>query len=451
MDATINNGAGNNSKRRNLFIFIFISLLVGGLVYYFFIREKDDGDSSNVTACSTFTTQATCLSPCVWDGSKCTESNSDFKLTPEAKLADISNLSARYLPSGYDAGTKKWKDTNGLHEFEVQGVLTKAQGDTHVNGTTVTKFTLPSGLYDRHYTLFTVAKYNGASKKRIFVSGDDMWYSGHNDGKSGVAKRGDVLLTEDIDYYGDSWVVSCDQRNVYRANGIRLSGMHYDQEPPTTIGVNIASPHESDFAIGEILVYSRELNLDEIQIIEKILLDKYVVPPKTYFSGTVTNASKPDLYTAEVDCGANSALKSVSVLKKDGEDSYAHKYKCMFNMENFGNPQYFRENVEDVKRGEYMKDMLNQRIDCNTKALQGYKFRTSGDKISLGYTCAAGLVDVNTCENKNSEYMNAADIVAHVVECDDANKVLTSLRFRTQENDQTKGRYEYTCCKPKGY
>jgi len=440
-------GGGGGVSQRTVIILVLALAVLGAVAYYFFFYEKseDEETPSANTACSAQTAEATCISPCVWDGATCKDAPSTF--SPEEKIADVGGLSARYLPSGYDETARKWKDTEGGKVFDVLGTLTKSSDDKQVTGDTLTKFTLPAGLFDRRYTLFTVAKYNGDSKKRIFTSSEGDWYSGHDDGKSGVAKH-DNVLTEHIDHYGDGWVVSCDQRDMYRANGIRLSGLHYGEGLPENIGVNIKSGWESDFAIGEILVYSRELTMDEIQIIEKVLLDKYVVPPKTYFGGELTNAGVDDIYEADVDCGENSALTGVRV-----QDGNVHKYKCMFNMDDMNNSGYIRDNIEDTKSGNYMEDMANQRMDCGSKALQGYKFRPSSDdtKVSLRYKCAGGLVDDNECEEKTSEYMDVADIVSHVIDCDSDDKVLTSVRFKKNPDDTSKGRYEYTCCKPKGY
>ena len=444
MDTQSPRSSGGGGQR-NLIILVLTLVVLGGLAYYFFVYDKEDSANSNSNTCATHTTEAACIEPCVWDGAVCKDAAPVF--SPEERIADVDDLVARYLPSGYNMTTKKWSDTNGGHVIDVTGTLVKFTGDTHVSGDTLTKFTLPDGLFDRRYTVFTVAKYDGESKNRIFTSSEGDWYSGHNEGKSGVAKHDDIL-TEDIDRYGDAWVVSCDQRDMYRANGIRLSGLHYSQDKPANIGVNIKEGFESNFAIGEILVYSRELNIAEIEIIEKILLDKYVVPPETYFRGIITNAEQSDIYNAEVDCGKNSALTGVEV-----QEGNAHKYRCMFNMDDFSNAGYIMDNIEDTKDGQYMQDMANYRMDCGSKALQAYKFRPSSEenKVSVQYKCSGGLVDENACENKTSEYNDIADILAHVINCDDDAKVLTSVRFKKNPEDVTKGRYEYTCCRPKGY
>jgi hypothetical protein len=447
------NSKGGGMSQRTVVILVVVLIILGALAYYFFVYDKDESDNDTTptsNTCASNTTEAACISPCVWDGVMCTDPPK--VLTPEEKIADVADLSARYVPSGYDATTKKWTDTDDAHAFNIDGTMTLSSDETHVIGDTLTKFTLPtSQLFDRRYTLFTVAKYSGDVKERIFTSSQGDWYSGHNDGKSGVAKHDDTM-TEDIDHYGDEWVVSCDQRNLYRANGIRLSGLHHDQGLPENVGVNTKSGLESNFAIGEILVYSRELNLDEIQIIEKALLDKYVVPDKTYMRSALSNAYKNDLYDAEVDCGENSALTGLSIRKKENEEIYAHDYKCMFNMDDMNSAGYVRDNIEDAKSGVYMKDMSAHRMDCGFKGLQGYRFRPSSNdtQVSVRYMCSGGMVDENTCEDKTSDYRDVADIVAHVIECDDDQKVLTSVRFKTNPDDTTKGRYEYSCCKPKG-
>jgi len=417
-------------KARNytpVIIFVVAFLIIAGLVYYFFFTEEEEEEDRASVEDDT-TTPAPPME--------------------EDKLDDVPDLAARYTRDTYDGQTNTWKDTKGGNAFTVSGTLTAPDDENYLVGTSVTKFTLPTtALYDGSYTVFTVAKYNGENKKRIFTSSEGDWYSGHNAAMSGVAKHDDVL-TEEVDRYGSGWVVSCDQRDLYRANGTRLSGFNYTQGLPADMGVNISVGNESDFAIGEILVFSRALSMSEIEIVEKVLMDKYVIRPNEYFTATLTNDFVPDLYDAEVDCGPRGALNSLSVSKHSELEKQRYQYKCVMELDPYENEEYEERTFFKDREPSYMENVM---MDCNLNPVRGFKAEMSeNDKTRFVFKCSSGTVDEATCVQKNSQYQPLSDITAHDINCGQDDEVVTSIRFRKDDEDATKGRYEFTCCKPKG-
>ena len=369
-------------------------------------------------------------------------------------IDEIPNLAARYVRDTYDEETRTWRDTKGANAMKVSGALSVPKGANFVTGTTLTRCTLPQALINDPYTLFTVSKYNGMHKKRIFASKSDDWYSGHNEGMSGVAKHDDVL-TEKVDRYGDDWVVSCDQRNMYRANGTRLSGLHYTQGSPTDMGVNISIGRESEFALGEIIVFSRELSESEIQIIEKVLMDKYVVRQNKEFTSMFTNDFVDDIYEAQVDCGPRSAMKTLSVSKHPELDKHRYEYKCMMEVDSSQNDEMRKifeereiENLFKDREPTFLENVAYQTIDCDLHGIRGFRTETNAnDKTRFVFKCSSGNVDATTCDTKNSEYRPVSDVTMHDVDCGEDDEVVTTIQFKKNNEDPTQGRYEYKCCK----
>ena len=412
-----------------ILIFVIAFIIIAGLVYYFFLMEGDEEEDTN----------------------NCGTETPTPSVEEENGVDDVSGLTARYTRDTYDSDTKTWKDVKGGNAFTVSGALTAPTDKNYLTGTTVTRFTLPASLYDRSYTVFTVSKYNGTNKKRIFTSSEGDWYSGHNAAMSGVAKHDDVL-TEEVDRHGSGWVVSCDQRNLYRANGTRLSGFDYEQGLPADMGVNISVGNESDFAIGEIIVFSRELSTNEIEIVEKALMDKYVIRASEYFMATLTNDFVPDMYDAEVDCGPRGALNTLTASKHSELEKHRYQYKCMMQLDPYQNQEYETRNTFREREPSYMENMVYETIDCDLNAVRGFKVETGeNNKTRLVVKCSSGTVDEATCVKKNSEYQPLSDMTAHDVNCGEDDEVVTAIRLRKDDQDSTRGRYEFTCCKPKGY
>ena len=201
-----------------------------------------------------------------------------FSLLPVVITSPItSGLVGWYDQTSWNQAGQTWGDKTGNGN-----TMTKTRGtvnsvSNYVYGTTADTLVFPVGILTSTYTLFHVTKYNGATQRRIFSSGSGAnWLSGHLIGNSGVAYHDGWVGTE-LNYHGSNWVMSTDQRYLYRSNGV-LRGTAGGGFVPTQIGVNAGyagNSEFSDWACAETIVYNRQLSQDEIDSTENYLNAKY--------------------------------------------------------------------------------------------------------------------------------------------------------------------------------
>lgn len=452
---------------------VAILAVVGIAVYYFLLKDK-------TPACTEIAEQDACKLPCKWDQyfggglGRCVDKETELtRLTDEevvpaggeasaqvptvqqapavVDISGVDGLTGRYTAESYSTSQKLWKDESGkTHDFRVTGNLNVSDDKLYVYGGASEKFTLPDELFDRQYTLFVVSKYNGEAKRRIMTSSEGGWFSGHNSGKSGVAYH-DNWLTQDSDMFGDDWVISVDQRNLYRANGRRLSGYGLDESFPRDMGVNIAEGQESDYAICEIMVYDRELSHEDILKIEKYLMEKYSVETRRFLRGSMFTAYEnggDDLYRSRVDCGPTSGLAGFQLTTNDNK--FRYEYNCMFNLDNAGEALDLTTEYKD-KTDNFYNAVMDETLDCGAKPIESYKFDVrNSNQTQVRYRCSDAEVDEATCRDVTSSDQDINTFTAHDIQCDD-NEVMTFLKFEKSESDNNKTRYVYKCCKPNGY
>ena len=115
----------------------------------------------------------------------------------------------------------RWTDLsgNGNHVTRVGGTITKSfsgfNDRDYIYGNTGAWLIWPAAILPSTYTLFHVAKYNNGARQRIFNGYYGNWLSGFWGGRAGVAHH-DGWLTPTDDLYGNNWVISSDQRGLYR-------------------------------------------------------------------------------------------------------------------------------------------------------------------------------------------------------------------------------------------
>ncbi len=158
------------------------------------------------------------------------------------------------------------------------------------------------GLLPDQYTLFTIAKYNGDNKGRIFdgyiptkienntitnPTNTDNWLSGFWSGKSGVAYHNNKqFITSDTKNLGDNWILSVDQdsnlatgKQKYRANRINLTTNNTNLALAGTsryLVINGSRPETySDWAVAAVIIYNRLLTDAEIMSVENWLYKSY--------------------------------------------------------------------------------------------------------------------------------------------------------------------------------
>jgi len=229
-----------------------------------------------------------------WSGGSQTSLTTDLttdvlKFYPNNLLPINNNLVGWYKGEAWN-GTS-WPDLsgNGNHCTDIRGTINKA--GNYIYGGVNDGIRFPIGILPSTYTLFHVARYNGSSKGRIFdgVSGVN-WLSGFHGGKTGVTYHGDSYggwLTESssTNFPLDQILISSDQKRLYRGNGVDLTINNYSVGSADRLSINYGSTSEySDWAVWEVIVYNRELSLDEIETVEGYLF-------KTHY--TYTNPVVP--------------------------------------------------------------------------------------------------------------------------------------------------------------
>lgn len=443
---------------------VAILAVVGIALYYFVFKEP--------LACTEIAEQDACVAPCKWDQyfggnmGRCVDKETALTLLqsvgpssppsqPSAPAApaqiDISGiegLTGRYTAESYSTTQKMWKDESGnTNDVRVDGTLNVSDDKLYVYGGTNEKFKLADNLFDRQYTIFAVSKYNGDNKRRILTSTEGGWFTGHNGGKSGVAYH-DNWITEDMDHFGDAWVLSTDQRNLYRANGRRYSGYGLDESFPKDVGVNIVSGQESDFAIAEILVYDRELSEANILKVEEFLMKKYSISETRFARAGLFSAYESDLYSSKLDCGTTSGLAGFKLGQNNDKSRY--EYKCMFALDQAGDTVDLTTEYK-TKTDNFYDAILDETLDCGVRPIQSYKFDVkNSNQTQVQYRCTDAEVQADTCRQVTSPDQDVGSLTTHDIQCED-NEVMTYLKYEKNESEPSKARYIYKCCKPNGY
>jgi len=209
---------------------------------------------------------------------------------------DIPGLTGRYKSISYTSETV-WEDMSGKDNHAVigGGSMSEVPRDDTENlifGNHTISVNFPVECLDnpnKDYTLAYVGKYAGDKRGRIFDGVGVNWLSGWHGNRSGYAYHGaGEWLTEypvNDGKYGQALIMGVDQKNVFRCNGKNMTKTGYTNgEAPTSIAINGGMAKEglwggdgevSDFALGEVLIYNRELSDTEIKRVETYLQGNY--------------------------------------------------------------------------------------------------------------------------------------------------------------------------------
>lgn len=166
-------------------------------------------------------------------------------------------------------------NTNATRGTPVNNSVT-LNGFKCLSGGTTAGVRFPSGMLSTGYTLFHVTKYNGSTQLRIFDAYSGNWLSGFWSAKSGIAYH-EGWITPTSDVHGSNWVLSVDQKDLYKSNGTQRSTTTGNL---ATVSLSInhgsfAAGESSDFAVACVIAYNRTLSSTEIQQMELYLNRKY--------------------------------------------------------------------------------------------------------------------------------------------------------------------------------
>jgi len=205
-----------------------------------------------------------------------------------ADPGSLTGLYSRFKAADYNAATKVWADSSGnarnITSARIGGsptVVSSAVG----NGNSVSIPALAGGTgtsirYTTEvlptYTLFTVARYSGNSRGRIFNGDGQNWLAGFWSGNRGVAHFNGWLSNSSSNLGTVThWLASTSYpsggTSYYRAGGAqRGTGGSYHNLP--LLVTNTGSHAEpSDYEIAEVLIYGRVLTGNEIAEVERYL------------------------------------------------------------------------------------------------------------------------------------------------------------------------------------
>jgi len=184
----------------------------------------------------------------------------------------------------------QWQDKSGNnnHATSVTGTITKANvtgnGATEtfpaIYGGTTAGIRFPSAILPSTYTLFHVARYNGA-EQRIFDGLTGNWLSGFWSGNAGAAYH-EGWITSQVDYHTTNWVISTDQNSLYRSKSKSANSGNYYQHTggggaskQLTINYGNYVGEASAWMVAEVIVYNSTLSSADYNLVEQYLENKY--------------------------------------------------------------------------------------------------------------------------------------------------------------------------------
>lgn len=215
-----------------------------------------------------------------------------------------SGLVGLYTSESFNGN--QWTDISGSgnHVTTKTGTINQNRNSVNnrdfISGNTTSDLRFPTAILPATYTLFHVAKHNGATRGRIFQGLSQNWLSGFHTDKTGVAFHGSWITQSTSDTNGTDWIVCTDQTKIFRSQKanrttlfptINYFARQLSINYSSLAGANV---QKSDWAIACIIVYNRELSINEILQMENWLYKKYnlsYMPP--VISGMV------GMYTAE--------------------------------------------------------------------------------------------------------------------------------------------------------
>ena len=147
----------------------------------------------------------------------------------------------------------------------------------YVYGASTSWMKFPEGILpSAAYTLFYVARYNGALRRRIFSGWTTNWLSGFWDNSIGVAYHDSCnWITPQTSDGSDNWLLGSDRSNSFRSNGKERTSTANVCAEFDRLAINTGASIElSNFAIQSVLVYNVKLSDADVQRVEAWLFSQ---------------------------------------------------------------------------------------------------------------------------------------------------------------------------------
>jgi hypothetical protein len=193
---------------------------------------------------------------------------------------------------------------NGRHATVTAGSITNTSGSgngaaasiPYITGTTSTEILWPAGSYPSTFTICSVTRYTGGTRKRIITSaGNTNNLHGHW-GDSTVSHSGAVYYdgwktstSSSQSSYTDDWIVTCgtNSTSISTPNNIIIDGIGrgINNGGPGGVQMSINSNQyneDSDFALNHVLIWDRGLTVPEMRSITTTLQNYLATGSITY-------------------------------------------------------------------------------------------------------------------------------------------------------------------------
>ena len=208
------------------------------------------------------------------------------ELKPEPKIElvkEIPGLMAWYAADSWNGRVWKDKSGNDYNASEVRGSIYTDKNKQYLYGGKEDGIAFPPGILPNTYTLFHVAGHiSGSPFRRIFDGTDKDWLSGFGGkiSRVGSALHGKWITNYNrpVAYSSTDVLISTDQKNLYRANGITMTKPNEKGGTSARLSINngmYKDTQSSKWRVFEVIVYDRELTTTEIEKVEDYLRVKY--------------------------------------------------------------------------------------------------------------------------------------------------------------------------------
>jgi hypothetical protein len=239
---------------------------------------------------------------------------SSIQIPPVPKAYPKGGLNAWYCPGQYDISNRLWLDCSGNGNWALlsgsgfKELLGKGNGATYNNvsalaGTTKStiQFGTKNNVIQSEFTVCSVTRYiTGGNMGRILQGkdpagrqGSKNWLHGHQQGNLvGVAFYGDGWKTKIQNNFspGTNWLVMCgtnagagSQLKLANGKSVGIADSGWGDMSLWVNGLynNLPNSQNSDFAIAEVVVWSRGLTDKEMIRASNYLMESRGIKPAT--------------------------------------------------------------------------------------------------------------------------------------------------------------------------
>src|SRR6056300_724031 len=462
----------------NLAVIGIVILLVIGVILFFVLQGDDaqvEGPTGDVVGPSDENPQQVAGEEDGEGEAEKEEQETTKEDVPEdaPKVDDPSKVPGcvgLFTGESWNADVNQWKDLSGKdnHVTEVKGALDVTSDDSsnnqkYVFGGPSAGFKFPSACMStgRKYTLFTVARYGGSTRDRIFDGTNNNFFSGFRKGHVGTAYRDGSgyiahwMCAQDA----DAFCVHTDQKHLLRYNGLTRSGLTNNSAMiPSQLTVNYGQFENegSDFDIAEVIFYDRELDSSEYARIENYLMRKYRILKSVRAQMHMLNLHREGrgmrgMNYMGASCGDGGVMNFHRLLqhKHKGQPVQKRHFDnvCVQGLEGGVDSKRTRYTELSKPWKEGYSDIMN--IDCGGKGIAGYMFQESNDgsKIRTEYKCHNAPINKASCVKKSVDVTGEngtfnEDLNNVIANCD-SGRAMTKLQFVQKDG---KYKFDYECC-----